>query len=472
MEEERLIISRLPEDVLKPHPDNPRKDLGDLTELTESIKANGIMQNLTVIPTKDLPGGDPNSERYTILIGHRRFAAGKAAGLTVFPCRIVRGLSHAEQVAIMLEENIQRNDLTLREQAEGMQMLLDLGESYQTITKKTGFSESTIRHRVNLLKLDSDLFEERQHQITLTDFAKLESIPEERRDEALRSGESSSAIQAAVDRIKSEEKRKSIVAAARKTLNEMGLIEDKDMRTWGADVHWFDLEKKKWLDEVRELIGDEENVPYQLSKYSANVYIQVKKDDEEEEEELSEEQKLKNKIQTANRKRKEIADEIMDADKKRLHDKLIDFLTEDEAGVWDAEIIAEVAGLYMSMEYMMDSYSNYEIDKDDVIEAVLKADAEEWETDIELNEIDKYYDKMRVGAKMILRAAEQMERPYDWNMAPRREPKMHIISRILKYVPFTFSPDAVELIEGTSMLYQEITEQTVDTWERSFKEEK
>ena len=35
---------------LYPHPDNPRKDLGDLTELVESIKKNGIMQNLTVIP--------------------------------------------------------------------------------------------------------------------------------------------------------------------------------------------------------------------------------------------------------------------------------------------------------------------------------------------------------------------------------------------------------------------------------------
>ena len=35
---------------IHPHPDNPRKDLGDLTELAESIKKNGIMQNLTVIP--------------------------------------------------------------------------------------------------------------------------------------------------------------------------------------------------------------------------------------------------------------------------------------------------------------------------------------------------------------------------------------------------------------------------------------
>ena len=36
--------------VICPHPDNPRKDLGDLTELAESIKVNGVLQNLTVVP--------------------------------------------------------------------------------------------------------------------------------------------------------------------------------------------------------------------------------------------------------------------------------------------------------------------------------------------------------------------------------------------------------------------------------------
>lgn len=43
----------IPIDKLHPHPDNPRKELGDLYELTESIKARGIMQNLTVVPHED-----------------------------------------------------------------------------------------------------------------------------------------------------------------------------------------------------------------------------------------------------------------------------------------------------------------------------------------------------------------------------------------------------------------------------------
>ena len=56
---------------IHPHPDNPRKDLGDLTELAESIKKNGILQNLTVIPKEGEPG------EYIAIIGHRRSAAAR-----------------------------------------------------------------------------------------------------------------------------------------------------------------------------------------------------------------------------------------------------------------------------------------------------------------------------------------------------------------------------------------------------------
>ena len=105
---------------LRPHPKNPRKNLGDLSELTESIRKNGIMQNLTAVPDPDKEDG------YMIIIGHRRFAAGKKAGLKKFPVSIV-SLDEAEQVKIMLCENIQRSDLTAVEQAEGFQMMIDFG---------------------------------------------------------------------------------------------------------------------------------------------------------------------------------------------------------------------------------------------------------------------------------------------------------------------------------------------------------
>lgn len=65
-------IVMIPRAQLHPHPDNPRKDLGDLKELADSIAEHGIMQNLTVVPEGD---GLVDSGEYKILIGHRRFAA-------------------------------------------------------------------------------------------------------------------------------------------------------------------------------------------------------------------------------------------------------------------------------------------------------------------------------------------------------------------------------------------------------------
>ncbi len=159
---------------IHPHPENPRKDLGDLTELVESVKKLGVMQNLTVIPQEGSPG------EYTALIGHRRHAAAKLAGIAELPCIIKEGMGKKEQVSIMLEENMQRNDLTFYEQAQGFQMMLDLGETEDSIAEKTGFSKTTIRHRLNIAKLDQKELRKKEQddsfQLSLKDLYELEKI--------------------------------------------------------------------------------------------------------------------------------------------------------------------------------------------------------------------------------------------------------------------------------------------------------
>lgn len=170
---------------IHPHPENPRKDLGDLTELVESIKKNGVMQNLTVIPI------DGKSGEYTAIIGHRRHAAAKLAGVKELPCRIIEGLSEKEQISTMLEENMQRNDLTIWEQANGFQMMLDLGETEEQIAEKTGFSRTTIRHRLNIAKLNQKELQKKEKdesfQLTLKDLYELEKISDVKtRDKVLK----------------------------------------------------------------------------------------------------------------------------------------------------------------------------------------------------------------------------------------------------------------------------------------------
>lgn len=115
-------ITFIPVGRLLAHPENPRKDLGDLTELTDSIRTKGILQNLTVVPVD----ADNLYTSYTVVIGHRRLAAAKAAGLESVPC-VVTSMSYQEQIETMLLENMQRNDLTVYEQALGFQQLSLLG---------------------------------------------------------------------------------------------------------------------------------------------------------------------------------------------------------------------------------------------------------------------------------------------------------------------------------------------------------
>lgn len=162
-------ITMIPLNLLEHHPKNPRTDLGDLSELAESIRNRGVMQNLTVVP-------DAESKKYLVVIGNRRLEAAKIAGLVELPCHISM-MDEKEQMATMLMENMQRQDLTIWEQAHGFQMMMDLGFSAKEIGEKTGFSERTVAGRIKLTKFRKKEFEEAcQRGATLMEFAELDRI--------------------------------------------------------------------------------------------------------------------------------------------------------------------------------------------------------------------------------------------------------------------------------------------------------
>lgn len=165
----------LPIEKLSAHPDNPRKELGDLAELADSIKANGVLQNLTVVPRLGEITGQPTGT-YTVVIGHRRLAASKLAGLKELPC-VISDMTLRDQVRTMLMENIQRADLTVYEQAQGFQMMLDMGDSVDDIARKSGFSQTTVRRRVKLLELDQEKFRASvERGANLMDYMELDKI--------------------------------------------------------------------------------------------------------------------------------------------------------------------------------------------------------------------------------------------------------------------------------------------------------
>lgn len=142
----------LPIEDLHPHPRNPRRELGDLAELADSIKTNGVRQPLTVVP-HDAFGDHGNHSGYLVVIGHRRAAAAQLAGLTHVPAIVDAALTAEQQLELMLVENVQRSDLTAIEEADGYQGLLDLGVDEAAIAARTGRTRATVHARLQLVSL-------------------------------------------------------------------------------------------------------------------------------------------------------------------------------------------------------------------------------------------------------------------------------------------------------------------------------
>ncbi len=136
----------IPVDQVRPNPDQPRKALGDLRELTESIRMQGVLQPLLVRFV-------PREGCYYIISGERRYHSARAAGLREVPV-IEKTADDAETLEIALIENIQRKDLTPFEESDGLQRLIDtFGYTHDDVAKKIGRSRSSVSETLMLLKI-------------------------------------------------------------------------------------------------------------------------------------------------------------------------------------------------------------------------------------------------------------------------------------------------------------------------------
>ena len=305
-------IVMLPRNLLHPHPDNPRKDLGDLTELKESIKAHGVMQNLTVVPDDD------DGDGYKILVGHRRFAASEGI-LDELPCVVAKGLSDKDQVGIMLVENIQRSDLTFVEQAHGFQMMMDLGETVETIAEKTGFSKSTVKHRLEIAKLsDKSINKKREWQLSISDLIELEKVPTVKdRDTILKNASDPMNLRYKVRQAVNEVNHNKNLKEARKWFTKLGIKEDKNASMWSAEVQKvveFNTREENPKDftyeHIEKLLAKHKSLFWQ-SRWTGDltVFKKTKKANEKPKKtaaEIKAEEKLK-KIKEINRYSKELA---------------------------------------------------------------------------------------------------------------------------------------------------------------------
>lgn len=145
-------LSSLPIKNLQPGPWQPRQNFNDaeIEKLTQSIQENGLLQPILVAERPDKKG-------YAIIAGERRWRASLRAKLETVPC-IIKNVSDAQARLIALVENIQRENLSVIEEAEGyLKMIEDFSYTQEKIADVVGKSRSHVANLLRLLNLPKSI---------------------------------------------------------------------------------------------------------------------------------------------------------------------------------------------------------------------------------------------------------------------------------------------------------------------------
>ncbi len=146
-EREKRLVNIKTEDIV-PNPNQPRKtfDEYELHKLAESIKQNGIIVPLNVRKTQN---------GYELIAGERRLRAASVAGLKRVPC-VICAVSDEVSAVYSIIENLQRADLSVFEQAEGISRLIsEFGITHADAAERLGIAQSTLSNKLRVLRLDA-----------------------------------------------------------------------------------------------------------------------------------------------------------------------------------------------------------------------------------------------------------------------------------------------------------------------------
>ncbi len=303
-------------DRLRLHPKNIRTQYEGIDELAASIKKNGILQNLTVVPDKDDEG------RYVVVIGNRRLLAAKEAGLKTAPCRIMQ-MAESDQSVSMLTENMNRKDLKIYEEAAGTQMCLsDYGLTVDALAEMTGLSSAKIVHRANIAKLDQKALiakeSDTSFQLSIQDLEKLEKVGSvATRNKILREAKDSRDLawkaQSAADEEKRQKTVKKFVALAKKQgIEPAPEGADREIYT----NKWETVKDYSLADDVPSKLdaGEGQGVYYLVYYRTFKLIRKAKK----EKKEVSEREKTEKAIKTKRRQAKEFY--------RELHEQIREFV--------------------------------------------------------------------------------------------------------------------------------------------------
>jgi ParB family transcriptional regulator, chromosome partitioning protein len=133
-------------ELIEANREQPRTDLGDLSDLIASVRAKGILEPLLVRPLGD-------TGTFQLIAGERRLNAARQAGLVEVPC-IELTVSDQEAIELALIENLQRQDLTAFEEGEGYSTLIEKYHyTHDRVAQAVGKSRSTVTEAIKLLAI-------------------------------------------------------------------------------------------------------------------------------------------------------------------------------------------------------------------------------------------------------------------------------------------------------------------------------
>jgi ParB family chromosome partitioning protein len=150
-------LARLPLDLLQRGRYQPRMDMRPetLTELAESIRAQGVVQPIVVRPIGELDAR--GVQRYEIIAGERRWRAAQQAGLRDIPA-VIRHVADEAAIAMALIENIQRENLNPLEEARALQRLIsEFALTHQQAAEAVGRSRAAVSNLLRLLELPEEV---------------------------------------------------------------------------------------------------------------------------------------------------------------------------------------------------------------------------------------------------------------------------------------------------------------------------
>src|SRR6201981_4275321 len=152
-------LAKLPLDLLQRGRYQPRIDMRPetLSELADSIKAQGVVQPIVVRPLE--PPANGESQRYEIIAGERRWRAAQMAGLSDIPA-VIRRIPDSAAIAVALIENIQRENLNPLEEARALTRLIsEFGLTHQEAADSVGRSRAGVSNLLRLLELRTEVCE-------------------------------------------------------------------------------------------------------------------------------------------------------------------------------------------------------------------------------------------------------------------------------------------------------------------------